>query len=342
MRYHYKFFTPVCLVLLVSSLAFADIEKKAQTGFRFLDNAISAEAIGRGGLGLVSSRDANASFWNPSGLAWMETGFDFAANYTNGIADINHSSFTVATKLGRLGVLGVDLLSMDYGELTGTRRAANELGFETTGPFSPMAMATGVTYARKVSDRFSWGLKAKYAIQDLGSAWIALEGKDVDDTTLVIGKQKYRLGEPALDIGTTYDFNSHGIRFGAVMTNISREIKYERESAKFPFPFAVSFSLGFAPLTYLDVNSSVHSLFVGFESVHPRDFKEKLKIGAEYCYAGTLILRSGYMMNYDERGLTFGFGIRHEMAGTHVRLDYAYQDFGIFSGVHTISLGLAH
>jgi hypothetical protein len=331
----------VCLITFLNILIYGEIEKKAQTGFRFLENPVSAEAIGRGGLGLVSFRNSNTTFWNPSGLGWMESNMDLNFNHTQGTADINYNSLAAGIKLGKIGVIGVDMISMDYGEFTGTRRAANEQGYIKTGNFSPSAYAVGLSFAQKVSDRFSYGVKLKYAYQDLGEAYVADSGTDVDDSLLVISKEKYHMGEPAFDIGATYDFLSHGIRFGAAMTNISREIKYERESAKFPLPFAVSFSLGVALLTFTDIDSESHNLFVGFESVHPRDFKEKMKFGAEYTYANLFIIRTGYMHNYDERGLTFGLGVRHRLQEMKFRMDYAYQDFGIFNGVHTISVGFS-
>ncbi|MBN2280221.1 MAG: PorV/PorQ family protein [Candidatus Marinimicrobia bacterium] len=337
----YRNLAVLSLITFLTIQLSGEIEKKAQTGFRFLENPVSAEAIGRGGLGLVSFRNANTTFWNPAGLGWLENRLDFNANYTKGIADINHSSFALAMKLGNFGMLGLDLINMDYGEFIGTRRADNEEGFIKTGNFSPSALALGVSFAQRVSDRFSYGVKVKYAYQDLGSAWVARAGTSLDDSTLVIDKEKYNMGEPAIDIGATYDFLNHGIRFGATMTNISREIKYERESAKFPLPFAVSFSLGLAPLTFTDISSEMHDLFIGFESVHPRDFKEKLKFGAEYTYLKMFLVRTGYMLNYDERGLTFGLGVKKKMQGMDLRMDYAYQDFGIFNGVHTVSLGFS-
>lgn len=340
MNYKKNFLHLLFLIAFLNGLSFGEIEKKAQTGFRFLENPVSAEAIGRGGLGVVAFRNSNTTFWNPSGLGWMESKMDFNANYTKGIADINYSSFSAAMSFGRLGVFGVDFISMDYGDLIETRRADNDKGYIQTGTFSPAAYAVGVSYAQKVSNRFSYGVKVKYAYQDLGSAWVGIEGTDVDDSTLVIGREKYNLGEPAFDIGATYDFLNHGIRFGAAMSNISREIKYERESAKFPLPFAVSFSLGMSPLTFTAIDD-VHDLFIGFESVHPRDFKEKMKFGAEYTYSKMIILRTGYMHNYDERGLTFGLGIKHQLQEMKFRMDYAYQDFGIFNGVHTISIGFS-
>lgn len=194
----------------------------------------------------------------------------------------------------------------------------------------------GLPYSKKVSDRFSFGVRSKYAYQDLGSV---LTGSVIMGDTTISLKDYYQ-GEPAIDIGTTYDFLNHGIRFGAVMQNFSRELKYEIE--KFPMPFSVSFSLSLNMLSLLSIADETHSLVVGFETNHPGYYLEKIKIGAEYSYLQLLLLRTGYMGNYDERGLTFGMGIRKMVASTQIRLDYAYQDFGIFDATHTFSIGVSY
>jgi hypothetical protein len=332
-----KFKRVILILIIAVNLIKADVVKKGQVGFRFLENPVSAEAIGRGGLGLTLFRNSNAVFWNPSGLGWVENKMDFSANYTRGIADINYSAFVGAFKLGKLGFLAIDLLNMDYGEFYGTRRANNEQGFIDTEIFSPQAYSIGLSFSQKVSANFSYGVRAKYAYQDLGSAWV---GKVVNEGEIDTTKIRYSLGEPALDVGATYDFLDYGIRFGAVMQNFSREIKYERD--QFPLPFFVGFSVTVDLLKVFIPDSGTNSLLLGFETCHPRDFKEKVKFGAEYSYYNILILRSGYVLNYDERGFTAGLGVRLERDRFGIRFDYAYQDFGIFGGVNTFSIGFAY
>ncbi len=81
-----KYLMVVFLILFVLlSEGFGQI-KKAQVGFRFLENQISAEAIGRGGMGLVMSRNANAVFWNPAGVGWINGQYDLCLNYTAGMS----------------------------------------------------------------------------------------------------------------------------------------------------------------------------------------------------------------------------------------------------------------
>ncbi|MFB0517146.1 MAG: PorV/PorQ family protein [Candidatus Neomarinimicrobiota bacterium] len=314
----------------------AGIIKKAQVGFRFLENPISAEAVGRGGLGLVMFRNANTVFWNPAGLGWINTRLDVAANYTRGIADINHGSFAAAVDLGGSRVVAFDGLTIDYGDFYGTRRADNDEGYVDTEVFSPQAFALGLSFGQRVSDRFSYGVRVKYVMQDLGDAWITVDkAEGLTDTTT----KNYALAEPALDLGAIYDFQFHGIRFGAAIQNYSRRISFETQ--EIPLPFAISFSIMVDPLSIVRPDLGDHVLHLGLETRHPRDFKEKVKLGAEYAFRDMFIVRGGFMGNYDQRGLTLGFGFKQAWTAGTIRFDYAYQDFGIFQAVHIVSFGIA-
>jgi len=331
-------FLPVFLILFFS-VAEGQIEKKAQVGFRFLENPVSAEVVGRGMIGVTTTLSSNSIFWNPSQLGWITSTADLGVSHTTGIADINYNAASAAIRLGNFGVLGLSLLSMDYGTFYGTRLAANDQGYIETGTFSPSAYAAGVAFSQKVTDRFSYGVHLKYVSQDLGDAWVAPSGASLSDPNLAISTRHYSQNGLAMDVGAYYDFLYNGIRFGAVLQNISREITYENEP--FPMPFAVSFGATVEPLRFL-MDNPQDVFILSFESRHPRDFNEKLKVGAEYHLFDTFIARAGYATNYDERGLTAGVGIRYSAGGVPVRADYAYQAFGIFGAVHHISLGISY
>jgi hypothetical protein len=317
----------------------AQIVKKAQVGFRFLENPVSAEVVGRGMVGVVTTTSSNGIFWNPSLLGWIPSNVDLSINHTQGIADINYSAAAATVRIGSIGVVGLSLLTMDYGTFYGTHRAANEQGYVETGTFSPTAYAIGLAFSQKISDRFSYGVHVKYARQDLGDAWVAATGSNLTDPNLSISARRYAQHGLALDVGAYYDFLYNGIRFGASLQNISREIRYENEP--FPMPCAVSFGATIEPLRFFtDDQNDVFIL--SFESRHPRDFNEKLKLGGEYRFLNTFVARVGYATNYDERGLMAGVGVRYQIAGLPVRADYAYQAFGIFGAVHHISLGVSY
>lgn len=312
-----------------------------QVGFRFLDNPVSAEAIGRGGLGIVMLNNSNAVYWNPAGLGWMQGKFDLNMNYTKGIVDIDHHSLVCAYRY-RSFAFAVDYFAVDYGSLNGTRRANTPEGFIETGEFTPQANVIGISLSQKVSNRFSFGTRVKSAYQNLGIAYIAPSGTDVDDENFddLIKTKTYNLRVGIFDVGAIYDFQSHGIRFGVTINNVSREVKYANNS--FPLPFSVNFAMAFNPLSFVPMEFNAEALTVGMEVSRQRDFDERIRFGAEYNYKNLITMRAGYMGNYDQRGITCGFGLQQKYFNTLLNVNYAYQDYGIFNAVHVLSLGVAY
>lgn len=328
----------IVFLFLFTSGAVYSQSKTAQVGFRFLENPVSAEVMGRGGVGVTTTFNSNGIFWNPALISWNDKSIDISLNYTKGIADINYNAAAASLQLGNFGVLGFSILAMDYGEFYETHRANNEQGYIETGTFSPTAFAAGIAFSQKITERFSYGIHIKYIQQDLGKAWVV-----GPDSNLVQRSYKSNgmAGLPlAADFGAFYDFLYNGIKFGASVSNISREFRYE--SKDFPMPFAVSFSATVAPLDFFMNQNPEHNFLLSFESRHPRDYDEKIKIGGEYNFNNMFIARAGYQMNYDERGWTMGAGVRHELSGIPLRVDYAYEPFGIFGGVHFLSLGVSY
>ncbi|MBI2619045.1 MAG: PorV/PorQ family protein [Ignavibacteriales bacterium] len=318
----------------------AQIVKKAQVGFRFLENPVSAEVVGRGGVGVATTLNSMGIFWNPALISWGEQTIDVTLHHTQWIADISYEAASGTVRIGDVGVVGMSMLWMDYGVFHGTQRAPNTEGFIETGNFTPYAYAVGISFSQKVSDRFSYGVHIKHATQDLRYASVAPTGTTIDDPNLSVTRRKYKEGEFAADIGAYYDFLYNGIKFGATLQNISREVRYENNP--FPLPFAVSFGATVEPLRFFLEEGTHETLILSFESRHPRDFKEKLKLGAEFMFLERFTLRSGYATNYDERGFSAGVGVRHELEGFPLRFDYAFQPFGIFGTVHHFSLGVSY
>ena len=315
------------LVLISAPRADAQVQKQGQAGFRFLENPVGAEVVGRGGLGVTMLRNSTSLFWNPAGVAWITDDLDLAMHYTAGIADINQASGAAGYNLGRFGVVAASFTWMDYGVFYQTRRSGDEGGFEDTGTFSPNAFAVGIGYGRAMSDRFSFGVHVKLAHQDLGAGWIQT-GDDAPH------EQSYSLTVPVLDVGALYDFKAYGLTFGASMQNISQEVRYYHE--QFPLPFAVRFSMTVNPLLVAGYDPGpMHSVTLGAESWRGRDFGDRFQFGGEYGFMDVFFARAGYMTGYSERGLTLGAGVRQ----FDLRFDYAYQAFGIFGGVHMLSLG---
>jgi len=340
LRFYKILFSTLIIIVGFCALTQAQITKRAQVGFRFLENPVSAEVIGRGETGITTTYDANSIFWNPALLSRINSSVDVGINYTKGIADINYSAGAVAYTVDGIGTFGVSLLAMDYGTFYGTRRADNSDGYVETGEFSPKAISVGLAFSQQINDRFSYGVHIKYVSQNLGDAWVSTSGSTLDDPNLAIGTKKYKTDGLAADVGAYYDFKYKGLIFAASLQNFSREFKYEGE--EFPLPFAINFGLAMEPLSFFMDLPKEHKFVLDLESKHPRDYGQKFKIGGEYTFMNTFIARAGYMTGYDERGLTAGIGINYNVSDVPIRVDYAYLPFGVFGGVHNLSLRISY
>jgi hypothetical protein len=88
-----------------------------------------------------------------------------------------------------------------------------------------------------------------------------------------------------------------------------------------------------------DFNNDIHSLMIALDAIHPRDYAERLHLGAEYWFKNMVAVRTGYKFNYDEEGISFGAGLKYNVSGLNLKLDYAYSNFVVFESVNRISIG---
>ncbi len=312
--------------LVVASPADAVIKKVAQTGLQFLKIDMSARAAGMAGAFTVPGKGASALMYNPAGLSELEGNMDFFATRTEWISGMALNGGAIAKSLGNQGVIGVDYISIDYGRLIGTQVASTTKGYVETGDVDVGAFAVGVGYARQLTDKYHLGAHVKYANQHLGANIFRPGGEEIEN----------RISGFAYDIGTIFYPGFKSFRFGMSVRNFSPQLKYEET----PFELPLTFRIGFA-MDAFDLIGGIpnNSLLVSVDALHPRDYTERIHIGGEYSLGDLIALRAGYKTNYDEEGLSLGFGLNYELAGIALRIDYAYTDFGVFNNVSRLTVG---
>ncbi len=322
--------------LVLASAASAQQEKLAQTGMKFLSIAVDPRVAGIGDAITSLEGGSEMLFHNPAGMARQEGAVSLNVGQMRWIADIDYNAATFSFKPagGRLGVIGFSILSVNYGELQETIRANNEQGFLDIGTFKPNAWSLGVGYARALTDRFSVGGKVKFSSQDLGNSVVLVEGSNNfirgDDQTDVV----------AFDFGVLYKTGFRSMNFAVVARNFSREIEYEEESFQLPLTLRIGLSMDVLDLTSLGASGN-HSLLVSVDAENPRDFSEQLNAGFEYSFMQRVMLRAGYTIPTDEQGVSLGLGVRQNIGSLVFGADYAYTEFGVFSGVHRLALRFA-
>ncbi|MCI0513173.1 PorV/PorQ family protein [candidate division KSB1 bacterium] len=309
-------------------------KKLAQTGFQFLSIPTEARASAMGEAFITVAGNASSIFYNPANMSRTTSFVDGVVSQNKWIADINHYSGALVFNpfRGNYGTFGFSFLSVDYGDFLGTMvDPTTDKGFKDTGNFAPTSFAVGFGYARALTDRFSIGGHVKYARQQLGSNLIPV-GDVKDGATAEI---KNDVDVWAFDFGTLYQTAFKSLVFGMSVRNFSKEIKYQNEGFQLPLAFTLGISMDV--FDFFMAPNSDHSLLVSIDAIHPRDYSERVNVGAEYTFMDILALRAGYMYNYDERDVTIGLGVQKFFGNHGIGLDYAYTPFGIFNEVQRMS-----
>jgi hypothetical protein len=140
--------------------------------------------------------DATCIYWNPAGIATIE-GSQFTLNHATWPAELSHefAAYVFSYKFIP-GVLGVSatVLQMDpMPETTEYRQGGTGYSFDAG------SMAFGLTYARMLTDRFSFGATAKWIHEGLAD----FSGETV-----------------ALDLGTIYNTGFRDIKIGMAFVNM--------------------------------------------------------------------------------------------------------------------------
>lgn len=321
------------LIIILLSVFFvmpahATIKKVAQTGLQFLKIDVGARAAAMGGTFLMVGDDANAMFYNPAGIAKMSANLDFFTGRTQWIADINYNAAGLVKNFGKWGNVGVSFISSDYGDIIGTRVAATDKGFEETGNVDVIAGAVGLAYARQLTSKFTLGGQIKYAYEHLGDNLLST-GETVEN----------KVSGLAYDFGTIFYPGFKSLRVGMSIRNFSPQFKYEEEAFELPLIFRIGAAMDIFDL--LSSGPANSSFLLAVDALHPRDYTERIHIGGEFLYADMVALRAGYKINYDEEDFSLGVGIKYNIGGIGLKVDYAYTNLGIFDAVNRFSVGFS-
>ncbi len=314
--------------------------KLAQTGFDFLSVGTDARATGMGEAFTTMEGSSSSLFYNPAGIAGINSYFDISTSQMKWIADIKYLSGAVAVAPygGKYGVIGISVMNVNYGDFKFTQVAQNDQGYvDIDGYPMPKAYVVGLGYGKALSDQFSVGGQAKYAYQSLGKSLVPVYKQVTTSTGSVRQDTSYELrdysaGVIAFDFGTIYKTGLKSLAFGVSINNFSREIRYERESFQLPLSFKIGISMNLIDLVP-DLAEN-HALYLSVDASHPRSYEEFLNIGGEYVFGNTIALRAGYITHHEDYGLTAGIGVRKFGIG----MDYSFMPHKIFNNIQRLSV----
>jgi hypothetical protein len=315
-----------------------------------------ARSTGIFGLNTANVSGIEAMKMNIAGLAYT-TGTDLGVSrgsYLSGTGiDINN--LAVSQNMGDAGVIGINLMSMSFGDIA-TTDYFNPEGY---GTFRPSFLNVELGYAKQFSSHTTAGVAATYVseqINNISAIGVAFEA----GIQYVTGKRdNFHFGITLRNMGTNMRFTGTGFSINAdkPQQTSSFAVTAREPSEKFEIPTYLN--IGLAYDFYLDENhcdkdsTPVHKL-TAYGNFTSNSFNnDYLGLGAEYSFRNMFFARAGY--RYEQgigslststtmyMGLAVGATVQTKMGSgekaPHIAFDYSFRPtVRPANGVHMFSL----
>lgn len=299
----------VNLFFLLCSISFAQA-----AGVELLRIGVGARAVAMGEGFVALANDVNACYWNPAGLAQLESR-EISATHLEYPLDlgIRYEYLAAASPIGENKALGFGFSYLYTDKMPVT---------EWDDPDSPYRRAVVVDELRAYSGMVS--LSYAERIGDL--FFLGVNFKFIQEKIYTDQGQAY-----AVDMGLLYQLLDN-LRVGMAVQNLGTQMRLWRDS--FPLPLVVKAGVAYqlAP-GVSEENGFMLTCDSGWEQESGLDFR----VGAEYWLGSFLAFRAGYKyMKENEKwvGLTTGGGFKIG----NLKVDYAYVPQGDLGDTHRVSL----
>jgi hypothetical protein len=321
------------------------------TAVPFLLITPDSRSGGIGEAGVALSPDANANFWNPSKLAFIEDNDAVSASYSpwlrNLVPDVSLSYISYAHKLDDRNSFGASLRYFNLGSIELTDNTQQSLGTYTPNEFS-----VDGSFSRKFGNNLSLGLSLRYIHSSLANGSF-LAGQQIKAGNAVAADVSLFYHKPLQEFGNDATF-----AFGTNISNIGSKIAYTDNGTKYFLPTnlkigiantinmdefnSITFALDFNKLLVptppiVDANGNIvkgkssdvsvpAGIFQSFTDA-PNGFSQEMQEinispGLEYWYNKQFALRAGYFYQNPNNG-----GLHYFTLGTGFRYDIYAFDF---------------
>jgi opacity protein-like surface antigen len=326
------------LALILTSLEAGTSKRKGTAGAEELRIPVGSRGVALGGGVVAEVNGVDALFWNPAGASFTNKSAEAMFSHVTWIADIKVNYLSAIANFGGVGVFGVSLKSLDFGEIPVTTVDEPD---GTGERFSPTFLTAAVSYSRRMTDRIYVGANLKL----------------ISERILRESATGF-----AVDIGLQYRLES-GLKFGAVMKNVGGNMKFDGpdlewgvvvpgsepgspvRSLRVPlqeFELPAAFELGFA--YSFKIGESALTLSGSFQN---NNFTlDEYKGGLEYSFKNMLFLRVGYSYvnetDYVFNSPSFGVGFNIPLGGTlEASVEYTYRKIKFFDNNQFLTLRFA-
>ncbi|MBN3035365.1 MAG: PorV/PorQ family protein [Bacteroidales bacterium] len=308
-----------------------------------------ARSSGWGTANIAGVKGLEAIFANVAGIAFTQrTDLIFAnTDWLRG-ADINLMSFGFAQRIGPAGVLGLSVMSMNFGDIEIREVDLPEGGI---GTYSPNLLNIGLAYAKAFSNSIYGGMTFKIISESISDA--SAQGIAIDaGIQYVTGEQEnVKFGISLRNVGPKMKFTGDGFSLRAMIPGQDNLFSMNQRSVAFELP------------AQLNIGASYDFLFERSRFTVAGAFtsnsftKDQVTLGGEYSFRDYVQLRAGYTYESgiekdieDEdrsnalKGPSAGFSVQvplNKEKGSVFAVDYSYRHTDHFNGTHSIGVSFS-
>jgi hypothetical protein len=312
-----------------------------------------------GVFGMNSSyvRGIDAMKNNIAGLSYVkntEVGLSHTI-YLKG-SNVTINNLGLAQKIGNLGVIGFNIMSMGFGEIQVT--TTNDPEGLASGTYKPQFLNFQLGFAKEFSNSIRAGIAATFVSQQISN--IKASGACFEGgVQYITGKRdNFHFGVTLRNVGTNMRFSGQGFAFSSTMPENSNDEQFSGQvpTEKFEMPTYLNFGVSYD--FYLDEKRlkseddlPKHRATVMANFTSNSFQNDYLGGGIEYSYQEMFMVRGAYrhengISNQETTfytGVSAGATIQKGIGenGPILALDYSYRPTARpNNGVHTFSLRL--
>lgn len=295
-------------------------QRTGTSSLQFLKIGNGARGTGMGESFTAVANDMSALFYNPAGLVqFKENGLTFS--HTEWFVDTRLEFFGGVYHFGS-NALGISVTSLRTEDM----KVTTEVQPEGTGAYFRFSdIAIGLSFARQMTNQFSFGATVKYVEESLGEL----------KTRTVLG-----------DLATYYMTGLGTSRFAVMISNFGGQVapsgsvqliggRTANSFQKFPPPTLFKIGFAFEPLL-----NETNRITASIQLNSPNDNKENLNIGTEYAYKEFLFIRGGYKFNVDAESFSAGAGLKFPISFAKANLDYSISKYKELGFTHRLSMNI--
>lgn len=266
-------------------------------------------------------------------------------------SDININSFGFTQKTGESGVIGLSVMSLNFGEVDITTVNKPEGG---VGTFSPSYMNIGVSYAKEFSNSIYGGITVKIISESISNVKAQGTAFDAGIRYVTGENDQVKFGIALRNVGPAMKYSGDGLAFINTDDNgVTSTQEHRSSNFELPSLLNIGFSYDFYVAPQVDSTGetiqSKHRITPAFTFTSNSFTKDQYRIGVEYSLKEMFMLRGGYVLEdgtwFDSTKRTSAFtgptaGLSFQAPlnkkGSTFRIDYAYEFTNPFNGTHSI------